>query len=753
MRAKDSLKHALRRVLGVALAGTLLLTGCTAGGKIASQKIGERSGIAAEFTSRDYHFSNSGNLIYVAKSGLIELYFDSETYSVAVRETNTGKTWYSLPQATEGDDGRDAAVVTLTAAGADKLYTLNSQDNAVAFETASFKPIENGIQVTYDMAPDRETANLAFDAVPEGNLYASVTVSYTLADGALHAKVNCGEIHLSKGYTVETLTLLDFFGACTSANAGDYIFVPDGCGAVEEIANGYAGDYESRVFVTYGDDLALMQTQETNTEQIVRVPAQVPAYGMKIGESAFAALVESGEAISEIREYVCKGVGTYNRIGTTFRVTDTACVGDAGKQTLYTGLSYTGDVGICYRFLSDKNASYAGMAAACRELLIRNGVLSTKTVETSDYLPFLLTVQGAAAKNNPNHCAVLTDYDQTLALLKLMKAKSINNVFLRYNGVLDGASSQGLLKKSEPESKLGNSKSFDALAQYVKTQQFTVYLNTDIASFNKKSASPLGNAAESLLGKSICFTQENPFFGFAGRETQMRYATELSALDKSVNEFVGEMQGWDFGGYCIDDAGKYLYSDYSGGQFSRTSAVNLFSAQAATLSAGHKLMVDTGNMYMLKNTDVVANLPSETAYPEEETYYAVPFLQMVLHGIVEYAHTSANLSENSETAFLKSLEYGALPSYSWSFEKTGVAEIDARYNYENQITRAAEQYETANTLLSDLRGARITAHARIQEGVYRTEYNNSILVYFNYNDTAVTVNSITVEPMHCLRVN
>lgn len=749
MRNANGVKHVLRRVLGASLAVTLLLTGCSAGGKINSEKIGTRETVSAAFTAQKYHFADQKNLVYVGKSGLISLYFDSETYAVAAQESNTGKTWYALPTASEGADTVDPAAVTLRISGEDKLYVLNSQDNSVAFETASFKPTENGIQVTYDMALDKETADCAFNDVPDGSLYASVTVSYTLADGALRAKINCGDILLSKGFTLESLTMLDFFGAVEKAGAEDYIFVPDGCGAVENIGEGLTGGYEHRTFVTYGEDLSLAITE--SEEQ--RVPARVPAYGIKSGDSAFLALIESGDAISEIHEFVSKGTGSYSRVGPTFRVTDAVCSGTAGKQTLRTGNTYTGDITVCYRFLADKNASYSGMAAACREMLIRNGVLSTKTLKQTEYLPFLLTVQNAAAKNNPNRTEVLTDYSQTLELLKLMKAKSMNNIYLRCNGILDGANNQGLLSESEPLKKLGSQKDFEALAQYVKTQQFNMYLNTDIVSFQSKSASPTRNAAKGLDGKSVRFTAENPFFGFAGRETQTRYLTKLSDLDGYVNDFIVNMQNWDFGGYCIDDAGQYLYSDYAGDTFSRTGAVNLLSVQAAALSAGHMLMVDTGNMYMLKNADAVADLPSETAYPQEKNYFAVPFLQMVLHGIVEYAHAPANTSENTETAVLRALEYGALPSYSWSFTKTDIAELDERFYYDNQITKAAEQYAVANELLSDLRGARMTAHEKVQDGVYKAEYNNSILLYCNYNDTPVTVNSVTIEPMHCLRVN
>ncbi len=729
------------------LALTLLLSGCT-GDTVTKLKIGARTQSDPQYTERQYHLTDTNNLIYVAKSGLIELYFDSVTYGIGLRQTNTDKTWLALPTGAENGTGLSTSVVTVQVSGGDTLYTLNSQDNAVAFGSASFKPTETGLQVTYDMALDRDTANSAFDTLPENALYVSVTVHYTLEDGALRVKVNCGEMTVSSGYTVESLTLMDYFGATgEDAAEGDYILVPDGGGAIEQTAGPLEGDYESRTFLSYGADLALNPAQPADGELIASASSVLPAYGMKCGASAFAALIESGDAISEIREYRCKGQDTYNRVGAAFRVTDTATRGEE-SQTLYMGTPYAGEVGICYRFLSDKNASYSGMAAACRELLIRNGVLSTKTVVNTDYLPFMLTVQAAAAKNTSGS-TVLSDSAQTLELLKLMKAKGINNVFLRYSGVLEGANAQKLLKDSAPASNLGGKKDFEALAQYVSTQQFTMYLNIDILTSSKKNS----DSAKNLLGKAESFTQVNPFAEFAGKETQTRFTLALSALDANVNGFINAMQDYDFGGYCIDDAGSLLYADYSGTAHSRTNAVNLLTTQATTLSSGRRLMVDTGNVYMLKNADVAVNLPSETTYPETDNYYAVPFVQMVLHGIVDYALSPANLADDCETAFLKSVEYGALPSYMWTYVKTGSETVDVLYHYESQINRAAEHYSTANGLLYDLRDARMTAHEQVQTGVYRTEYNNSTVLYFNYNDTAVTVNSITVAPMSCIRIN
>lgn len=740
------------RIVCAVFAFVLLFSGCALQSEVQKSKIGEQTQITATYTEPKYHTADSDNLVYVTKSGLIELYFDSTTYGVAVKETNTGKVWQALPTGMTAENQAQTAVLTATVSGGSSKYTLNSQDNAVAFGTASFQPTENGIQVTYDMAPDQETAACAFDAVPGGSLYLSVTVSYTLEDGALRVKINCGNILLSSGYTLETLTLLDYFGAADTAAAGDYIFVPDGCGATQKASNALTDEYETRIFVPYGDDPALgEQAQADENGTVLRTAALIPAYGVKCGNAAFLVLVESGDAICEIRSYACKGIGTYNRVGPTFQITQTAIRGESGKKTVYTGTAYTGELSVCYRFLTDKNASYSGMASACRELLIRNGTLSTKSVTTTEYLPFVLTVQAAVAKNNSGNEKVLTDYNQTLELLKRMKAKSINNVFLRYNGALDGANMQSELKDSEPLHALGSQKDLDALTQYMKTQQFTLYLNTDIISRRQKHDS--GKAAGNLFGQEITISVRNPFFEAVGKAAYSRNLLSLTQLDKNVNEFVDSVDDYAFGGYCIADAGRVLYSDYRYGAQSRVHAQSLLAAQATTLSAGHKLMVDTGNMYMLKNADVVTNLPCTTVYPESEAYTAVPFVQMVLHGIVEYAHTPQNLTANTDTAFLKAMEYGALPSYAWIFTRTDSDAVNNLYNYENQITAAAEQYTKANVLLSDLREARMTAHEKVQDGVYRTEYNNSIVVYFNYNSEPVTVNAFTVAPMDFLRVN
>lgn len=739
MKKLQKTKQAVLKVAALALGTSLLFSSCSFSSETVKQKIGTLETVETTYSETKQHTLDASNLIFVTKTGLIELYLDTTSFGVSVREVNTGKYWNALPVAGVAD--HKAAVLEATVLKDGKRYKLNTQDNSVAFGSASFKPKENGVLVTYDLALDEATANSAFESLPQDALYVSLTVNYTLIDGAMYVSLNCNEMLCSAGCTVESVELLPYFGATAEDNAKDYLFLPDGSGAISYLTAPKEEEAPVKTFVPYGPDAAVFQNMEN------KKPSTLAAFGMKSGESAFAALVEGGDTVSEIVAHSKTADEPFYRVGTKFMVQDVAYKGKTGKQTQYLGNRHGGEVKICYRFLSHNNASYTGMATACRELLIRRGLLSTKPITETEYLPFLLTAQASAPKSVTNGAKILTDFTELEELLSLMKAKSINHVLVRYNGALDGSLKQKELGRSDLLGGLGNEKDLDALQQYVKTQQFSLFLNVNLLSFPKTSQS-----AKTLTSDVMRTSESNPFAAYSGKETLSKKFLSLDKVASGVEEFVNGESDAKFGGYCIDDAGSLLYSDYRDA-YSRLKAADLLSKQASTLSAGHKLMVDTGNVYLLKNADVIADLPSTCGYPETENYVGVPFLQMIFHGTLDYAHTAFNLEENPDKAFLKSMEYGAVPSYTWYFKKTDNEGLDAVYHYEKQIGAAAKNYEKANEALKDLRDARMTGHGKVQNGVYFTEYNNSTLLYFNYNETPVTVNSITIEPMSFLRIN
>lgn len=49
-------------------------------------------------------------------------------------------------------------------------------------------------------------------------------------------------------------------------------------------------------------------------------------------------------------------------------------------------------------------------------------------------------------------------------------------------------------------------------------------------------------------------------------------------------------------------------------------------------------------------------------------YVSVPFVPLVLHGIVDYAGEPINTETNLEETLLRSVEYGACPHFEWNYE-------------------------------------------------------------------------------------
>ena len=333
----------------------------------------------------------------------------------------------------------------------------------------------------------------------------------------------------------------------------------------------------------------------------------------------------------------------------------------------------------------------------------------------------------------------------------MLKAKSVNNITVRYCGVFDGANNQDLLSGASTIKKLGGKKSFENLKQYITTQKFEMYGDVSTVIFSTGENSD--KSARDMSGKKLTVETPDKFSALSKKNTTESYALALSKIEKNITDYVNSASDFAFDGYCVNDAGSLLYSDFSMIGQNRDTAVQTVSKGIEKLSNGHDLMICGGNFYLLKNADFVSGLSYDTAYPQSDSDSSVPFVEMILHGISDYTMAPVNLADDSETAFLKSLEYGAIPSYEWYCSKTGKSELDEKYSYENQLNSAAEKYQTADSILGNLRNARMTAHYKVQDGVYCTEYNNSIIIYFNYNDTAVTVNSLTVEPKSALRVN
>ncbi|MBQ8765563.1 MAG: hypothetical protein IJZ16_02045 [Clostridia bacterium] len=687
----------------------------------------EATYISAEYSGNEYHRTTANNYQVISKSGLIELLFDKNTTAIAIRDTNSGALWSSLPDTSIKKKIPSSAIQVTLSDGGNKIYTLNSQDNAVAHGNFTYTASADGISVTYSMALDKETGTIPVDKVNSGKLRADVTVLYTLRDGSFYTNVSMNNVHLPEGVFLEEITVLDSFGAYEKSGAEDYIFVPDGSGAI--IKTGISDEAFTPVsLAVYGRDIATSDNFNTS-------PCLVGAFGIKKDSSAFLCIIEKGDAIAEIKANR-NNEATLNSVNATFKITDIYSQDIQGNQ-------YKDEITLCYRFLSGKSATYSGMATACRENLIRNSVLSTKTVDAaSSSIPMIVSVQGGY-KDNEGEYHTLSSYANALSLVSLLKAKGVDNIYLRYNGLYNNANNGNTDDFDEFKSKLGTDKEFDELYSYLVSQKFSLFIDTDILTYRNQLS-----GAKALNKKSIVNTTQYDF----PKSTSSQEFVKLSRLENRVEKILRSSEKVSFDGYALNDMGSYLYSDYSYNTYSRTLAKSHISSQISALSTSKMLMVDTGNFYSVRNADVITNIPvSPIEYKESDAYIGIPFVQMLLHGILEYSSMGFNTYDDSRTAFLKGVEYGCLPSADW-YCTTYTEELDEKFYYDKNINDIVTYYTKANDSLSTLRDSRMTSHSVIQNGVYCTEYDNSIKVYVNYTDEEITTNGVIIPAKDCITI-
>ena len=682
--------------------------------------------VNAEYSGNQYHRVESDEYQTISKSGLIELLFDKKTTAIAIRDTNSGFLWSSLPDSTVTKVVPCSAVQATLSDGGNKIYTLNSQDNAVVHGNFKYTASDDGISVTYSMALDKETGALELEKA-NGKIRADITILYTLRDGSFYANVSMNNICLPEGIILERLTLLDSFGAYDTSGDDDYIFVPDGCGAI--IRTGVSDNEFSPVsLAVYGEDAAVSDSRSSSG-------CLVGAFGIKKDNNAFLCIIEKGDSIAEINADR-NGDSSLNCVNAAFRITD---VYSADIQ----GTRYQDEITLCYRFLSGRSATYSGMATACRENLIRNSVLSTKTVNTSSSsIPMVVSVQGGYEDNDGKY-HTLTSYASALSLVTLLKAKGVNNIYLRYNGLYDNANNGSSDDFGNFKSKLGTDKDFENLYSYIESQKFSLFIDTDILTYSNQYS-----GAKRINKKNITATTQQAF----PKSKSPQEFLKLGSLENRVEKILEDSEKISFDGYALNDMGSYLYSDYSYNSYSRASAKTLVSSQISALSTSKLLMVDTGNFYSVRNADIITSIPvSPVTHTENTAYIGIPFVQMLLHGILEYSSEGFNTYDEYKYAFLKSIEYGCLPSADW-YCTIFNEELDQKYYFDRNINEMVSCYTKANETLSALRDSRMTSHTLLQEGIYCTEYDNSIRVYVNYTEEEVTTNGVIIPPMDCITI-
>lgn len=612
---------------------------------------------------------------------------------------------------------------------------------------------------------DREEDNAAFGYEIEAmNPTVAATLEYRLEGDDLLIILPAGEVESISSHAVQMIEIAPYFLTGTTEQTG-YIFVPDGSGSIIGLNNGktMALSFINRV---YGADVLRNATRYSTPITNITLPV----YGIKTDDVAVLAIIEKGAEIAELYADISARSDEFNRISSRFLLREIENISLVGNDTVttprYADDTYEGDIVLRYKLLFDDDATYTGMAHAYREYLVEREMLVAR--EQEEQAPFYLEIIGAIKKQKfflgiPYWSTVqATTIDEAAFLYEYARELGIDNIKMLFTGLYWGGVKNASLSRIQLDGGMGSKKSLLALKNQMAENGDMLFPNVNLGRvYDDHNFRRNTQAARRLDGEYAwvsSFSEAKMYMNwvpYTSYYVSPRYLPEY--IDKVLKGFAN---GWELQGLAIQDLANVLTPDYRRREHrSRIHVTDIYEAALATLGDAYPLMLQNPNDYALFAADYVTGLPTDdNGYQVED--YAIPFVQLVLEGMVHYSGDSWNMQSHRgmQTLLMEAIETKSVPRFTMTyqpetiFHNTQDLELQ-RYlatQYTTWMPEAAEAYAAYEAFYRQVRDARIVLHETISRDVKRVTYDNGVTVLLNYGAAEAELDGVTLAPQSYL---
>lgn len=680
----------------------------------------------------------------VAENDAYVLYANLRDPQIALERKADGATVYSRPQGMDevkkGEQLKLSSLLNIRFANRDSLNTLvYGSTGSVSRNNFAAKTITDGVR--YD-----------FYFANEGFL---VPLEVTLEVSGLVARVPLADIQeASSNNKLTSIQVLPNFGAGLAETAG-YALVPDGSGALIPFAYDLP-DYSQRI---YGEDAAVGKTTGTAPDQTARLPI----FGITDTKVAALGIITGGDSRAKVYASMPGKNNPYTTVGAEFIYREQLSV-SISQQTFESTTTNMFEPEHCaleqfaVEYRMPKAPDYVGMANTYRDYLIQDKGM-TPTASSSALQ--LQVVGGVMHEENilgipVNRVLPITSYSDTQALIAALKERGVSNLSLNYLYWYKNGTQSRLTVDMKAENRLGGSKGLKALLNSL-TDGTDLYFNLNFTDLmqNQGRYSTLYSTAqnvkkEPLLRQSFflsTYRQRND-----GDKVFLLNPTGVSDLvTRWKATFAKKWQSAGMPGLSVGGMGEEIYSHFGDDPMDRGSAQAVWEQTLATVAGQSQkgLLLTAANGYALPYATTVQSVPVEhSRYLCEER--SVPFYAIALHGLVDMSVPPVN-DTTGNLRVLQAVESGIGLTYTLGWRNTTQLKNTAgeQYNYVNAadwLDAAATQQQAIAPYLAAVSGKAVTAHTRLAEGVYRTDFEGGAYAIVNYNSTAYTDGGVTVAP-------
>ncbi len=678
----------------------------------------------------------------VSENESFELYLYEPTLSIILKNKETGAILRST-LAEEEDDGLNNNTWNAFLRSGIVLSAIKGTTDTYQVDLVS---CPNDIDYTYN---DKGfSAKIYFKEYKFG-----LTVNVILEGKDIVVEVPDESIYEEGSAYIGTISLYPLMGYTYLDSQEGYMFIPDGSGALIYL-NDKEGKYTTGFSqMIYGSDAGFT---ESSTEvflwyeyKMLNNPNKVlmPVFGMVHSEDelGYLAVVEEGDERASIEAHPNGVMINYNRCYAKFLLRRTY-VQPLNNSNSGTVINVESDrthsnLKVRYMLVTGKEADYSGMAVAYRNYLLDNGMLSAKDTSYKTRVDFLGTDREDFLISTK--AVTMTTTSQIREIYDELQAAGVDSLLSVYKGWQKGGYYNLPISKYKADSHIGGTTKLTSLIKEAAEENYDIYLYNNTLLANSEETNTTFNTVKRVNKRRL----EIDFWGQVYRI--FNYLLP-SKSDSNLTKFTNTYTQKGVDNLSITGMTNYLFSySYNGKFYTRFDTAASYKNTINTVAEKTNLILEKPFAFYWNNTNAFLDMPlgsSDYMYEDEE----VPFLPIVLKGIMPMYSEYVNFEANKKEFWLEMVEAGAYPSFYLTYEDSSkliYTDSSGLYStkYETYKDLVIEYDTVFRELAKATDGAFITKHEKLEGGVNKVTYDNGATIYVNYSNNTVTVDGYEIE--------
>ena len=770
-----------RTLLSSALGAALLLPSIAPLSVSASVAATEPASPVAEVAAAPSAFISAapnaqvpGDYQQMAETASLRLHVDPTNSKIIVEDKRSGKLWTSNPLEPLSDQKTilDDAVFQLNYTNARRQMT-NLASTASTPTQVTLQPVPGGVRANYSL--DALKIKLSVDYVLKEEPRADVggTIAYlevTVPESGVKEEGDCSLATSTTCAKLTSLEVLPMFGAAPVGAEG-YLVVPDGIGSVVNFKHETAQYRQRYSQQIYGPDAAASTFGGRGGTIGLTTRVLMPLFGLKHGDSAYAAIVSKGEFQANVNAYMAGYITNANRASVEFLYRRQASI--PRRRTLFVNRIeddwMRGDRQVRFYLLNGEDADYTGVAQAYRHYLMKDKGLKRLPKEAPRNV--LTLYQGITRRAGfREDFLAMTTFDQAIKIGQAVIDRGVTNLDIQLVGWNDDGDRGRWPRRYPAEEALGGNAGLRRFTDWAQKSGVRTYLydnyNTGYV------ASSGGIFGQIPIIRNIW---PNWSYGFNTRWDTIRGVNKLPVAFGQRGAFQTYLLNPVIARerYAARDLPKHKAMGADGVVLTYSRFVQSDTNEAYPLSreqmaqeymktaqlakdvvgdvmwAGGGFFSANGNAYAFTGSQKLLEAPelSLDAFGDQP----VPVYHIATQGLVTRYSWAPNQRNDQRTEFLRMIEFGLFPEFWMTHQPTeDMIRTSANVFYSMEWTQwlepATKEMAQVRNEFGTLNGQFITQHSIIKKDVHRVQYEDGSELLLNHGSVAYSGPEGTLAP-------